>query len=208
MNTMKFSGITQTDGGVYQNVKIEGVAKINGDITCEELSLQGVSTFKGDLTCTDVHIEGTCKIAGDVKSRHCRLSGLINVGRDLEAESFTGRGALKVGGSLNAEKADIRFVYGSSAHEVCGQQLKIQRENANGALEFITDLIPWRHKGKSFRCALIEGDDIDVEHVTADTVRGKNVRIGAECQIRLVEYHETVSIHPQARVESTVKLEG
>lgn len=206
MNVMKLSGVTYASGGVYENVKVEGVANINGDMTCEEMRVQGVSNFSGNVQCTDLDVGGTCKVKGNVKGGKCRLSGLLTVDGDLEAEEFTGSGSFQIGGSINAETVDIKFVYGSGAEEVCGENIKIWKESANGAVEFIMDLIPWRHKGKSFRCELIEGDTVSVENVEAKVVRGRTVMIGPECQIDLVEYHDTINIYPGASVKKTVKL--
>ena len=205
-NTLKLSGVAHTGGGIYENVKIEGVANINGDIECSNMDVQGVSSFSGNVACTKLHIEGSCKVSGGIKADSCKLAGLLNAGGDLEAESFTGSGSFQIAGALNAEDIDVSFVYGSSANEVCGQDIRIRKESHNGATEFIMDLIPWRHKGKSFRCNLIEGDRIDIEFVKAGTVRGKHVKIGPECKIELVEYHEEITIHPSAMVGKTVKL--
>lgn len=206
MNVMKLSGVTYASGGTYENVKVEGVANINGDMNCQEMRVQGVSNFSGNIKCTNLDVEGTCKVKGDIKGERCRLTGLLTVDGDLEADEFIGSGSFQVGGSINAEKVDIKFVYGSGAGEVCGESIKIWKESTSGAVEFIMDLIPWRHKGKNFRCNLIEGDDINIENVEADVVRGKTVMIGPDCQIDLVEYHDTVNIYPGATVKKTVKL--
>ena len=206
MNVMKLSGVTYANGGTYENVKVEGVANINGDMNCAEMRVQGVSNFSGNIQCTNMDIGGTCKVKGNVKSEICRLSGLLTVEGDLETDTFNGSGSFQIGGSINAEDVDIKFVYGSGAGEVCGENIKIWKESVSGAVDFILDLIPWRHKGKNFRCNLIEGDTINIENVEADVVRGKTVMIGPECRIDLVEYHDALNIYPGASVKKTVKL--
>ncbi len=206
MNTLKLNGVTHANGGTYENIQIEGVASVNGDIQCNEIQVEGVANFSNDLVCTGIHVEGTCKVAGNLKSGSCRLAGLLNVGKDLEAESFSGSGSFQIGGLLNAESIDIKFVYGSGANEVCGKDITIYKEHHNAAAEFIMDLIPWRHKGKNFTCSLIEGDQIDISQVKASTVRGTKVKIGSECTIDLVEYHDALEIDPSARIGKTVHL--
>ena len=207
MNTMKLSGVTRANGGTYENVEIEGVATVNGDIVCKEMHIEGVSTFEGNIDCSELYVEGTCKVSGAIKSTVCKLAGLLNVGQDLEAETFSGTGSFQIGGTLNAEIVDVRFVYGSNVREICGQDITIYKENTHAAAEFLMDLIPWRHKGKSFQSSLIEGDSVDIEYVNSGVVRGKRLIIGPECQIELVEYHESIDIHPSAKVKSIVKLE-
>ena len=206
MNTLKLNGVTHGSGGTYENVVIEGVAHINGDIQCNEMAVQGVSNFSGDVDCREISVEGTCKISGSLRGGTCRLEGLLNVGKDLEMEQFSGSGSFQIGGSLNAENIDIKFVYGSGAGEVCGQDIHIFKEDHNAMAEFIMDLIPWRHKGKNFSCSLVEGDAIDISHVRAATVRGKRVNIGPECFIELVEYHEKLEVHPSAKIQKTVQI--
>lgn len=208
MNTLRLSGVTHTGGGNYENVKIEGVANVKGDITCADMEIQGVAKFSGDIDCARLLIEGTCKVGGAVRGESCELRGLVDIAGDLEAERFSGSGSFRIDGALNAEKVDVKFVYGSAASEVVGEQIRIRKEWHNGATEFLMDLIPWRHKGKSFRCGLIEGDLIDITATEAAIVRGKSVRIGPECNIGLVEYHEELEIDPGAIIGKTVKLEG
>lgn len=206
MNEMKLSGVTHASGGTYENVKVEGVASINGDMNCEVMRIQGVSTFNGNIHCTELDVGGTCKVKGSVRGGKCRLTGLLTVDGDLEADVFTGSGSFQVGGSINAEEVDIKYVYGSGAEEVCGEKIKIWKETTSGAVEFIMDLIPWRHKGRKFQCRLVEGDTINIENVAADVVRGTSVIIGPECEIELVEYHESLEVYPGAVVRKTVKL--
>ena len=207
MNTLKLAGISHLAGGDYENVQVEGIANIDGTINCAGMRIEGVSNINGNLNCEDLTIEGTCKIKGKIKSLKCHLSGLLTA-EGLDAEAFDGSGSFQIEGGINAEKVDVRFVYGSAAEEVCGEQIRINKEDQNGAVEFVLDLIPWRHKGKSFRCNLIEGDQINISHTDAAVVRGRCVTIGPECQVELAEYHEEIEIHPKARVSKTVKLGG
>lgn len=207
MNTLRLSGVTSAGGGNYENVKIEGVVNIKGDLTCKDIAIGGVAKFSGDLICSKLTVEGTCKVAGAVKADKSELRGLLDVADDLEAEEFTGSGSFRIDGALNAERVDVDFVYGSAANEVFGEEIIIRKERHNGATEFIMDLIPWRHKGKSFRCNLIEGDLVNITATEAATVRGRNVTIGPDCKIDLVEYHEEIVVHPNAIIGKTIKLE-
>ncbi|WP_216828547.1 hypothetical protein [Alkalihalobacterium elongatum] len=56
---------------------------------------------------------------------------------------------------------------------------------------------------------IIEGDNIFLEHTTAKVVRGKNVVIGAHCQIDLVEYSTSFKKLERldCRVEEVRKLD-
>ena len=49
----------------------------------------------------------------------------------------------------------------------------------------------------------IEGDDIELENVEAEIVRGKYVRIGHGCRIGTVEYGENLEAEPGTVSRST-----
>ena len=53
------------------------------------------------------------------------------------------------------------------------------------------------------RIGSIEGDDIELENVEADIVRGKYVRIGHGCRIGTVEYGENLEAEPGTVSRST-----
>ena len=52
---------------------------------------------------------------------------------------------------------------------------------------------------------LIEADDIYVENVNADCIRGKNVVIGSNCHIKQVEYTNEIEISKNSTVENSIK---
>lgn len=52
----------------------------------------------------------------------------------------------------------------------------------------------------------MEGDQIDIENTKAMIVRGNNVKIGANCNIGLVEYTDELSIDPKAIVGESRKI--
>jgi cytoskeletal protein CcmA (bactofilin family) len=207
MNDLKMSGVTSASGGVYGNVKIEGVSSISGDIECKDLNVQGVSNFSGGIRCETLKVEGTCGVKADVRAGTAKLYGVLNVDGALEAESFTGSGSFRVGGEINAERVDLKFVYGSSAAEIVGQDIRVHKEHHTAPVEFFLDLVPWKLKGRSLRCKLVEGDAVALEYVECDTVRAQRAVIGPGCVVGTVEYHETADVSPSARVGKLVKLE-
>lgn len=55
------------------------------------------------------------------------------------------------------------------------------------------------------RVGEIEADGIVLERVTAERVSGQRIIIGPGCRIETLEYQESVEIHPESTVESTVE---
>ena len=59
------------------------------------------------------------------------------------------------------------------------------------------------HSPGRARIGSIEGDDIELENVEAEIVRGKYVRIGHGCRIGTVEYGENLEAEPGTVSRST-----
>jgi hypothetical protein len=51
----------------------------------------------------------------------------------------------------------------------------------------------------------IEADEIDLVATTAKMVRGREVKIGAGCDLARVEYSESLTVDPKAKVGEEVK---
>lgn len=118
---------------------------------------------------------------------HVHVSGSLDAHGDCEAEDFNAEGVLHIDGMLNAGNIEIRTSgWTSSIREIGGSNIRITRSLSNVIGAFIKHLVT----GSSIllQTGTIEGDDIFIENTKADVVRGKNVNIGADCEIGLVEY--------------------
>ncbi|MGL5712059.1 MAG: hypothetical protein ACRCX2_03500 [Paraclostridium sp.] len=52
----------------------------------------------------------------------------------------------------------------------------------------------------------LEGDNITLENCEARVVRGKNIEIGKNCNIKNVEYSGSIKIDPKSKVEKSYKI--
>lgn len=115
------SGIGQASGGEYNEVKIEGMARVSGDLECgdmlvngtmrasgnitsQSLSMQGMSNIAGRLEAARIHIEGTAKIGGRVAFATMNVQGTIEAKRSMNGEEIRLEGLLKTGGDCEAER--------------------------------------------------------------------------------------------------------
>ena len=60
--------------------------------------------------------------------------------------------------------------------------------------------------GGDVQANLIEGDEIYLENTRADVVRGKQIEIGPNCKIKLIEYSESLKVHDDSDVEKQTKI--
>jgi len=115
------SGIGQASGGQYNDAKIEGMARVSGDLECSDmlvngtmrasgnitsqsLSIQGMSNIAGKLEAARIHIEGTIKIGGRVAFATMNVQGTIQSKRSMNGEEIRLEGLLKTGGDCEAER--------------------------------------------------------------------------------------------------------
>ncbi|WP_438348878.1 polymer-forming cytoskeletal protein [Paenibacillus sp. FA6] len=234
-NDLNISGIGRTGGGCYKNVRIDGVGKVGGDIDClkficngtvgiegslhaesmningtakvegavtlDEMVIGGMATFKDEVHCRSVAINGRASMDKSLKSDRVEVGGTLKAKGDVQCEAFSVKGQFTIDGLLNADQVDIKLNLPCSAHEIGGEHIVVRKWK---------NLRFWEQLQFGFSARLkahmIEGDQVDLEHTEADTVRGNDVSIGPGCTIRLVEYKNTIHRDPEAKIGSCVRI--
>lgn len=181
-------------------IKITGQSLFRGDVSAERMGVVGQTTFERAVTVGRMNVTGEADIRGHLKGEAVKIRGKVLVAGDVEAESFTAIGGLSVAGMLNAGTVDIglrRYVGTSEAKEVGCENLRVRAKK----WLFVPDVAK-----PALTVELIEADVIDIEATRAKVVRGNRVRIGAGCDIDLVEYKQELEIHPRAAVKEKRKI--
>lgn len=199
------SGTGKVEGDLYcnGNAKFSGNGNVKGNMDALEFSVSGNGKIGGLLQCEKCSSSGNLQV-GSVSANALHVSGLIKSEGDVTAEDAVIRGAIAAKGLINAEKIDVTFDCNSSANAIGGSFIKIRRKGIVGSL--ITRLFGKKNAGLFQVAESIDGDVIDVEYVVADSVMGRDVKIGPGCKIRQVVYSETVEVSPDAEVENCDKL--
>lgn len=168
-----------------QSVQVEGLASVSGSLRTEQA-----------LTADELRASGSLE-AGSVHCRALRSSGSCRVSGDIEAETAVLSGAAEIGGLLNAETVEISANRAVHISAIGGGSIHVlQKDTATILGLFHT----------SPGCARIgstEGDNIELENVEAEIVRGKYVRIGHGCRIGTVEYGKDLEAEPGTVRQST-----
>ena len=104
---LKISGSGSAGGGNYNNVKISGSGKIDGDIDCSTIAISGSGKIGGGIVAERVKISGSAKITGNVKAEEVRVSGGASFGGDVEGDLIAISGFSKIVGSLIAKEVSV-----------------------------------------------------------------------------------------------------
>jgi cytoskeletal protein CcmA (bactofilin family) len=237
---VKINGDGSLSGGTYGEVTVNGAGTINGDVDCtrytvngagtcngsvlaQAITVNGQGTFNGEVQATTMTvngdasirdgvgisqftIKGNATVGGSIAAHELTVRGFLRGAGDCQAEQFSGEGAFTVAGLLSADAIDFK-VYGTcAAREIGGEKITIRSPQG---FQSITQIFTfWAEK--RLTADTIEGDDVYLECVTAKTVRGRNVTIGTDCKVDVVEYSDNYSrtdgamVGEARRVEATV----
>lgn len=219
MNDMKISGAGIMGGGEFKNVSISGAGKVLGDISCESFKASGSSKVTGSVKCDglaasgaakitknvecsgEVRTSGAAMIGGSLSANEIHSSGALYVGGDVTAESAHMSGGIKIKGLLNAERIEITFSEGSDLNigQIGGGKLVIKYRGLSIGL--------FKHlSGGCGHVSSIEADHVEIENISAETVRAIECVIGDGCVIDTVEYSGKLTVSETASVKTTVKL--
>lgn len=205
--SMSVSGSGHLMGDVLceGKISVSGSGHFNGNVESYEISASGASHFDKNVKCKRMSISGACRVNGSIEGGDISISGACKVDNNISADNVLFSGAGNVGGLLNAENIDIRLSNSdTNIGEIgCTNLRVIPQNNAKGVLKIF---------GMSFggsanlNCKSIEGDELLLCNTVADVVRGKNVKIGPGCDIKRVEYTDTIEFEGESKVGEQVKI--
>jgi cytoskeletal protein CcmA (bactofilin family) len=196
--TFKVAGTGDVAGKLTATtVSVSGTATFNGDVHAGTMTVSGTAEVRGALSADVLKVAGAATISGRIDAQRVEIRGTTKVGGDVQAETFDAQGIFSVGGLLNAGTVSIRLYGGSDAHDIGGERIDVQLGKTWPFIPFFGE--------RNLTADTIEGDVIYLENTRAKVVRGGDVRIGAGCEIDLVEY--TGTFVGGAGVRSSRKIE-
>jgi len=220
---VRISGSGVINGNIScTEFSISGSGEVRGNMRCTgNTKISGSGSVKGNLEAYETSISGSGTVSGNVKGNKCNVSGMFEAGSimvnelnvsgkiiargDISAENAVIRGTIEAVGLINAEKFDVTFDYDSSAEAVGGSFIHIRRKGLVGG--FLSKLFKGDKGGYFSVSGSIEGDVIDIEYTTAESVVGREVIIGPGCKIGKLTYIEKIDISPEAEVGIVEKAE-
>jgi cytoskeletal protein CcmA (bactofilin family) len=231
------SGSSETGGGSFSKVEINGSGKITGDVHCESLEcngsakvygnitsehtlIRGSMNIQGDLTSDKIEVQGSADVSGQAAFRDMEIKGQAKVDQSLKGDHILLEGMIEVKGDCEVESADLKgaFTIGGLLNS---DRVNIELHWKSKVKEIGGETITVKRSGpsilnldkfiktwsKELHAELIEGDTINLEYTKAKVVRGNKVEIGPGCQIELVEYGNDLQVSEKAKVGKSVKLQ-
>jgi cytoskeletal protein CcmA (bactofilin family) len=206
---LRISGAGRIQGRTeVTQITASGSARFEEGVTTEEMRVSGSARVEGPLVAKELKTSGSLRVKGSVTGEYVKASGQIHVGGDLEADIFRTTGGFDIEGLLSADRIEVHLGGRCCAREIGGETIEIRRGGWKEKGLLIDGLVKlfFGSGVAELKTQQVEGDDILLEDTTADVVRGKRVEIGPGCHIGVVEYAESLKIHPDAEVGKQIKV--
>jgi cytoskeletal protein CcmA (bactofilin family) len=207
------SGSSKIPGGLtIGDLKTSGSSRVEGDLTAEMVKFSGSANVEGNLVCEEIIKSGSLKVGKDLKIKYGRFSGSTKVEgsgtveRELEASgsmSFGGdlisddrilySGFIKVEGAIKARSFEARLRRDESyiREGIEADYINIQRSHED-----------WRNGGYLVTTD-ITGDEIILENVECNNVKGNKITILPGCRITgKTQYSESIKVDPDSVLEN------
>jgi cytoskeletal protein CcmA (bactofilin family) len=201
------SGSSTIPGGLHVGeLKTSGSSRVEGDIQGDahfnHLSKSGSLGVEGGVYGNNMRVSGSTTIRGDtVIADELRASGSIRVGGDIDSKgSVDLRGVFKVRGWIKARRFEGRL----------GRKLSVAEE---GIEADIVDVEPlprdWDREGELRTKDIVGVEEVTIENVECDNVRGGKVVIHGGCRVNgKVEYTESIEVSPNSYLaQEPVKID-
>jgi cytoskeletal protein CcmA (bactofilin family) len=189
-NDVHVSGMMKMNQDIEANdVSISGMFKVKGNVNCHTLKNSGLTSIEGNVTTEELICSGVLKVTDQIKAQLVKVSGALNA-CSIETEMLKVSGKMEINQTLNCEECDIHFGARSSIHDI--EATKVLIKNTSNR--------------KKLSLNSITADDIQVDHITCDVIRGDKVVIGTHSEITTIEYKTSIDIHPKAKVKHVYKL--
>ncbi len=201
----KGAGAVTVEGSLRaRRFDVSGAFKAEGDLEIEEGEASGSFKVEGRVTARELKVSGAAK-CGPIQGGYIRVNGALKAKGDIEADTVRLSGAFKVEGLISADRVEIHLEDRSKARELGGEVIEVRRGTAWGGLLSTLGRLLGTHGRGMLEVESVEGDELDLEWVVAEVVRGRVVRIGPGCRIGRVEYQESLEVSPDAQVGEEVK---
>ncbi|MGL4847535.1 MAG: hypothetical protein ACRC28_01205 [Clostridium sp.] len=218
---MAFNGVGSIGSGKYNEVSINGVGKLNGDIegtnisvngTCtgsgnvkgKEISVDGYVNIKGSLQCEKLSAQGSLKLSKEVKGEILKVDGEVRSLGKIEFKRIEGMGGIITEGDCICDEIKTEgFIKVLGLLSADNIEIISDRKSRINKIGGENIRIKLARREKSFikdmlkgkiECERIEGDTIFLEGVKGQIVNGKNITIGEDSIIEEVNYSESLEI--------------
>ena len=206
-NELKTEGVFTGTGKIQAGfAKFNGVAGVDRQLSGERLDVNGELKVGEGMAVKDVTAEGKMYVRGDVTAEKFDVEGEFKTDGMCNAEELRCKGAIRVGKTLNAGEVNVSMYGPCNARDIeCGN-ITVRKGGSSPMGLLANIFLPLVYGKAHFTVETIEGDEINVEHTTAKTIRGGKVFIGEGCVVDVVEYRDSFESASSAIIKKSVKV--
>lgn len=199
LRDLKIEGLGTSYGGEYNRVKLEDMTTIKDSIKCVSFSSEGMCKCEGELIADDIRTEGTFKIKGNVKAKKINVEGIATfIDSCVNADVVNAEGVIQCN-ELSADNIKIDGV--CRVEKIFGESIEI-----NPKVGKRTGFFNFFNSSYASEVKLIECTELNADELSADIIRASKVKLGKRCEVKLLEYSETIDIHPEAKIKELIKV--
>jgi len=228
-DTASISGSLSIGGDTtVTSLEVSGSIDVKGDLRAEIVSVSGSLDVKGDIDASSCEVSGALSAGGNLKAEFLEVSGMCSArgivratkaevygklsAYKVEGEEWGVKGGLSIKSDVEVDRLEVLLASWSSIGGVIRGKEVIIREYRSeivpGILRRILSIVlkvpPLKVYG--LRCKGIEAEEVDIERVACDYIRGKRVKIGKGCVVKdKVVYTESLEVDSSAQVKEVVK---
>ncbi|WP_058302731.1 polymer-forming cytoskeletal protein [Gorillibacterium timonense] len=186
------NGTGSSGGGTFDEVKINGQGRVDGDVQCQSFytngrsklvgdlrteycRVNGSSTIEGNVLADKLDVNGSFKLVGSFQGREIKCDGQTKIEGPLSAEKIKTRGDLTVDANLDTEEFDCKGSFKVAGLLNAGK-LEITLHGASEAREIGGESIRVKRSGVTNTIGkLVKGLFGINEYLTADVIEGDHV---------------------------------
>ncbi|KAA1039341.1 hypothetical protein ERX35_007145 [Macrococcus equipercicus] len=220
-------------GGVFERINVEARADLTSSVETNELTLGTAGDLfiegrlnapyisnKGILDVMDTietealsnHQDAVVKAGDQVNARTIDNDGTLDFGRSLRADTLHASGTVTAGFAAvttfqSSGKLTIDQLSGDDVHIKAALNSTVNFINAaHVTVKAQREALLFKDDDARLVVKEIAGNDIVIENVVADLVRGDRVSIGQNCIIKVVEYTESYQLDDSSDVYELGKI--
>lgn len=181
---------------------INGTLDIDGNLDTGTARINGKMEIDGNIKAREIKSFGETNVSGGIAGEEVGLEGFFSVKGNIEAEELHIKGKFRIGGLVNAGSVNLALHSRCEVQEIGGERIRIDRAEGNVLKKlFGSFFLPSDFYEGTLAAETIEGDQIYVEHTTAQVIRGGIVIVGPGCHIGKIEYKERLENNAGSTVQ-------
>lgn len=172
-------GIGSIGTGEYEQIKIDGIGKIKGDVSAACVNADGMLKIKGRVQTGELNIDGIARCFRDIKAKKADIDGILKMRRcSLDTDELKCDGAVVCTREINADSVTVHGM--CSVNRICGDRIELlhdSKSSEKGSHKTILRL-GRLYFGRRISFDYNIADEIECTSLTAEKLKAKIIRSG------------------------------